>query len=136
MKPEFKTYQEQVLKNAQALAAGLMEQGFDLVSGGTDNHLMLVDLRKAGVTGKELERRLDEVNITVNKNSIPNDPEKPMTTSGIRVGTPAATTRGFLEEDMKVIAALIWQTATEFEAKADSIREQVAALTAKYPLYE
>ena len=136
MKPEFKTYQEQVLKNAQALAAGLMEQGFDLVSGGTDNHLMLVDLRKAGVTGKELERRLDEVNITVNKNSIPNDPEKPMTTSGIRVGTPAATTRGFLEEDMKVIAALIWQTATEFEAKADSIQEQVAALTAKYPLYE
>ncbi len=88
MKPEFKTYQEQVLKNAQALAAGLMEQGFDLVSGGTDNHLMLVDLRKAGVTGKELERRLDEVNITVNKNSIPNDPEKPMTTSGIGWAPP------------------------------------------------
>ena len=136
MKPEFKTYQQQILANAQALAAGLLEQGFDLVSGGTDNHLMLVDLRKAGVTGKELERRLDEVNITVNKNSIPNDPEKPMTTSGIRVGTPAATTRGFVQEDMKVIAALIWQAATEFETKADAIREQVAALTAKYPLYE
>ena len=112
-----------------------MAEGFDLVSGGTDNHLMLVDLRKAHITGKEMEHRLDEVNITVNKNSIPNDPEKPFVTSGIRVGTPAATSRGFREEDMKIIGSLIWQTATEFDTKADDIRAQVAALTAKYPLY-
>ncbi len=136
MKPSFKTYQEQVLKNAKAMAEELMAQGFDLVSGGTDNHLMLVDLRKAGVTGKELERRLDEVNITVNKNAIPNDPEKPFVTSGIRVGTPAATTRGFREEDMRIVARLIWQAATEFEARAQDIRAQVAQLTEKYPLYE
>ena len=136
MKPEFRAYQEQVLRNAKAMAGALMESGFDLVSGGTDNHMMLVDLRKAGVTGKELEHRLDEVNITVNKNAIPNDPEKPFVTSGIRVGTPAATTRGFREEDMAVIARLMWQTATDFEAKADDIRAQVAQLTAKYPLYE
>jgi glycine hydroxymethyltransferase len=136
LKPEFKTYQQQIVKNAAALAQGLMEQGFDLVSGGTDNHLMLVDLRPAGLTGKEMERRLDEVNITVNKNSIPNDPEKPFVTSGIRVGTPAVTTRGLGEEDMKVIARLMWQTATDFDAKADEIRAQVKALTDKYPLYE
>lgn len=135
LKPEFKTYQEQILKNAAALAQALMEQGFDLVSGGTDNHLMLVDLRPAGLTGKEMERRLDEVNITVNKNAIPNDPEKPFVTSGIRVGTPAATTRGFREDDMKVIARLMWETATDFDAKAESVREQVAQLTGKYPLY-
>ena len=135
MKPEFKTYQEQIVKNAAALAQGLMDEGFDLVSGGTDNHLMLVDLRKAHVTGKEMEHRLDAVNITVNKNAIPNDPEKPFVTSGIRVGTPAATTRGFKEEDMRVIASLIWQAATDFDAKADAIRAQVAELTAKYPLY-
>lgn len=135
LKPEFKTYQEQIVKNAAALADSLMAEGFDLVSGGTDNHLMLVDLRKAHITGKEMEHKLDEVNITVNKNSIPNDPEKPFVTSGIRVGTPAATTRGFKEEDMKVIGKLIWQTATEFDTKADAIRAQVAELTAKYPLY-
>ena len=135
MKPEFKTYQEQIVKNAAVLAQGLMDEGFDLVSGGTDNHLMLVDLRKAHVTGKEMEHRLDAVNITVNKNAIPNDPEKPFVTSGIRVGTPAATTRGFKEEDMRVIASLIWQAATDFDAKADAIRAQVAELTAKYPLY-
>ena len=135
MKPEFKTYQEQIVKNAAALAGALVEQGFDLVSGGTDNHLMLVDLRPAGLTGKEMERRLDEVNITVNKNAIPNDPEKPFVTSGIRVGTPAATTRGFVEEDMKVIARLMWETATDFDNKAESVREQVAQLTGKYPLY-
>ena len=135
LKPEFKTYQEQIVKNAAALAGSLMAEGFDLVSGGTDNHLMLVDLRKAHITGKEMEHRLDEVNITVNKNSIPNDPEKPFVTSGIRVGTPAATSRGFREEDMKIIGSLIWQTATEFDTKADDIRAQVAALTAKYPLY-
>ena len=108
----------------------------DLVSGGTDNHMMLVDLRRAGVTGKELEHRLDEVNITVNKNAVPNDPEKPFVTSGIRVGTPAATTRGFQEEDMKVVGELIWLAATDFEAKADEIRARVAQLTAKYPLYD
>ena len=136
LQPEFKDYQSRILKNAQALAASLKESGFDLVSGGTDNHLMLVDLRKARVTGKEMEKRLDEVNITVNKNAIPNDPEKPFVTSGIRVGTPAVTTRGFREEDMKVIGELMWQTATDFDAKAEKIRAAVAALTEKYPLYQ
>ena len=136
LKPEFKTYQEQIIKNAAALAQSLTDAGFDLVSGGTDNHLMLVDLRKAHITGKELEKRLDEVCITVNKNAIPNDPEKPFVTSGIRVGTPAVTTRGFGEEEMKVIGSLIWQAATDFDAKADSIREAVAAMCAKHPLYQ
>ena len=136
MRPEFRTYQQQIVSNAAALAKALMEEGFDLVSGGTDNHLMLVDLRPAHLTGKEMEKRLDEVNITVNKNAIPNDPEKPFVTSGIRVGTPAATSRGFKEEDMAVIARLMWQTATQFETKADDVRAEVARLTAKYPLYE
>ena len=136
LKPEFKAYQEQIVKNAAVLAQSLTDAGFDLVSGGTDNHLMLVDLRKAHITGKELEKRLDEVCITVNKNAIPNDPEKPFVTSGIRVGTPAVTTRGFGEEEMKVIGSLIWQAATDFDAKADSIRETVAAMCAKYPLYQ
>ena len=136
LKPEFKTYQQQIVKNASVLAQTLMEQGFDLVSGGTDNHLMLVDLRPAHLTGKEMEHRLDEVNITVNKNAIPNDPEKPFVTSGIRVGTPAATSRGFVEEDMKVIARVMWQTATNFEGNQENLRAQVAQLTAKYPLYE
>ena len=115
LKPEFKTYQEQVLKNAKALAASLMEADFDLVSGGTDNHLMLVDLRKANITGKEMEKRLDQVNITVNKNTIPDDPQSPFVTSGIRVGVPAATSRGLKEEDMALIGKLMWKTATEFE---------------------
>ena len=136
LKPEFKAYQERIVKNAKALADGLMEEGFDLVSGGTDNHLALVDLRKAGVTGKEMERRLDEVNITVNKNAIPNDPEKPFVTSGIRVGTPAATTRGFQEADMREIAAIIWAAATDFDGQQAALRDRVAALTAKYPMYE
>ena len=136
LRPEFKDYQAQILKNAQALAESLTACGFDLVSGGTDNHLMLVDLRKAGVTGKEMERRLDEVDITVNKNAIPNDPEKPFVTSGIRVGTPAVTTRGFREEDMKVVGRLMWEAATDFENKADGIRAEVARLTGKYPLYQ
>ena len=136
LRPEFKTYQEQIVKNAAVLSKALMAQGFDLVSGGTDNHLMLVDLRKAGVTGKELEHRLDEVHITVNKNAIPNDPEKPFVTSGIRVGTPAATSRGLREADMEVIASCIWDTATDFEAKAGDIRARVAAITDKYPLYD
>ena len=136
LKPEFKDYQGRIVKNAQALAASLTASGFDLVSGGTDNHLMLVDLRKAGITGKELEKRLDEVHITVNKNAIPNDPEKPFVTSGIRVGTPAVTTRGMGEADRKVIGQLIWETATDFDAKADAIRETVAGLCGKHPLYE
>ena len=136
LKPEFKTYQEQIVKNAKAMAGSLMESGFELVSGGTDNHLMLVDLRKAGITGKEMEKRLDEVNITVNKNAIPNDPEKPFVTSGIRVGTPAVTTRGFDESDCALVGKLIWQAATEFETKADDIRAQVAELTGKHPIYE
>lgn len=136
MKPEFKTYQEQILKNAKVLAQSLMDAGFQLVSGGTDNHLMLVDLRPANITGKEMEKRLDQVNITVNKNTIPDDPQSPFVTSGIRVGVPAATSRGLREEDMKVIGHLIWKTATEFDTKQDEIRAAVAEITAKYPLYE
>ena len=136
MKPAFKTYQEKVLKNAKVLAQSLTDAGFQLVSGGTDNHLMLVDLRPANITGKELEKRLDQVNITVNKNTIPDDPQSPFVTSGIRVGVPADTSRGLGEEDMKVIGQLIWQTATEFETKQDDIRAAVAAITAKYPMYE
>ena len=136
LKPEFKAYQKQVVDNAQALAKGLLSRGFDLVSGGTDNHLMLVDLRPVHITGKELEHRLDEVYITVNKNAIPNDPEKPSITSGIRVGTPAVTSRGLVTEDMEKIAEFMFLAATQFETKADSIREGVNALCAKYPLYE
>ena len=135
LKPEFKEYQGQIVKNAQALASTLIEEGFDLVSGGTDNHLMLVDLRKVGITGKALEKQLDEVYITVNKNAIPNDPEKPFVTSGVRIGTPAVTSRGFVEDDMKVIGKLIKLTATEFDTKADYIREQVTELVKKHPLY-
>ena len=136
LKPEFKVYQQQIVKNAKALADSILANGLDLVSGGTDNHLMLVDLRKSGITGKEMEHRLDEVYITVNKNTIPNDPQKPFVTSGIRIGTPAATSRGFREEDMTVIGKLICQAAHDFEHQADSIREQVGVLCAKYPLYE
>ena len=135
LKPEFKVYQQQVVNNAKALAASIQENGLELVSGGTDNHLMLVDLRPAGITGKEMEHRLDEVFITVNKNTIPNDPESPFVTSGIRIGTPAVTTRGLREEEMKLIGRLICETAKDFEGKADSIRAQVQELTAKYPLY-
>ena len=135
LKPEFKEYQGQIIKNAQALASTLLDEGFDLVSGGTDNHLMLVDLRKVGVTGKALEKQLDEVYITVNKNAIPNDPEKPFVTSGVRIGTPAVTSRGFKDDDMKVIGKLIKLTATEFDTKADYIREQVTELVKQHPLY-
>lgn len=135
LKPEFKAYQHAIVENAAALAQGLLAEGFNLVSGGTDNHLMLVDLRPMGITGKEFEKRLDEVHITVNKNSIPNDPEKPFVTSGIRVGTPAATSRGFKEADMEIIGKLIKMTATEFDTKADYIREQVTALVKEHPLY-
>lgn len=135
MKPEFKAYAAQIVKNARALAAALHERGFDLVSGGTDNHLMLADLRPLHITGKELQYRLDENHITVNKNAIPNDPEKPFVTSGVRIGTPCATTRGLKQADMKVIAECIYHAATNFEAKADDIRATVAELLAAHPLY-
>lgn len=136
LKPEFKEYQEQILKNAKALEETLKEAGFDLVSGGTDNHLLLLDLRSKGITGKELESRLDEVNITVNKNAIPFDPEKPFVTSGIRIGTPAATSRGLKEEDMKIVGKLIGMCADDFENKKDEIKAAVAEICGKYPLYE
>jgi glycine hydroxymethyltransferase len=136
LKPEFKAYQEQILKNAQVLAESLKEAGFELVSGGTDNHLMLVDLRPANITGKEMEKRLDQVNITVNKNTIPDDPQSPFVTSGIRVGVPAATSRGLMEEDMKILGKLMWMAATDFDNKKDEIIAEVAKITAKYPMYE
>lgn len=134
--PEFKAYQQRIVDNAKALADALMKEGFDLVSGGTDNHLMLLDLRKVGVTGKDLEKRLDEVYITVNKNTIPGEPLSPFVTSGIRIGTPAATSRGLGTEDMKIIAKCIWLAATDFDAKKDYIRAEVTKLCEKYPLYE
>ncbi|MBR6785073.1 MAG: serine hydroxymethyltransferase, partial [Clostridia bacterium] len=120
--PSFKVYQENIVKNASALAKGLMSRGINLVSGGTDNHLMLVDLRSLGITGKELEKRLDEVYITANKNAIPNDPEKPFVTSGIRLGTAAVTSRGLNEEDMDKIAEFIYLCATDFENSAEKIK--------------
>ena len=133
---EFKEYQKQIIKNAKAFCEALKAEGFRIVSGDTDNHLMLIDLRPFGITGKEMEKRLDEVHITVNKNAIPNDPEKPFVTSGIRVGTPAATTRGLCEADMPVLAMCMRMTALEFDAKADQIRATIAELCKKYPLYE
>ncbi len=135
LKPEFKEYQHRVVENAKALADALLAEGFNLVSGGTDNHLMLVDLRPMNITGKEFEARLDAVHITVNKNAIPNDPEKPFVTSGVRVGTPAVTTRGLGVEEMKTIARLFKLTATDFENSADAIRAEVDAICKKYPLY-
>lgn len=136
LKPEFKTYQEQVVKNAAALAQGLVNRGMKLVSGGTDNHLALVDLRDMGdLTGKELERRLDEVRITVNKNKVPGDPRSPFQTSGIRVGSPAVTSRGFTEADMDRVAEYIALAATDFEASKDRILAGVQALTAAHPIY-
>ena len=135
LKPEFKAYQHQVILNCKALAEALKAEGFDLVSGGTDNHLILVDLRPMGITGKEMEKRLDEVHITVNKNAIPNDPEKPFVTSGVRVGTAAVTTRGLVEEDMKVIARLFKLVATDFEGTAEECRAIVKGLCETYPLY-
>ena len=135
LKPEFKAYQQQVVTNAHVLADALLGQGFDLVSGGTDNHLMLIDLRKTGITGKELQHRLDEVYITANKNAIPNDPESPFVTSGQRVGTPAVTSRGFGEPEMLRIAEFIWQTATDFENKAEEIRHNVCEICSKFPIY-
>lgn len=135
LKPEFKEYQKHIVDNAQALAGAILEGGLDLVSGGTDNHLMLVDLRPAGLTGKEMEHRLDDVFITANKNTIPNDPEKPFVTSGLRLGTPAATSRGLNEEDFRLVGKLICETAHDYETRGDEIRAQVVALTKKYPLY-
>ena len=136
LKPEFKAYGEQIVKNAAAFADELKKEGFNMVSGGTDNHLILLDLRNFGITGKEFEKRLDEVYITVNKNAIPNDPESPFVTSGIRVGTPAVTSRGFKEEDMRVVARMLKLAATDFENSADLIRETITGLCKKYPLYE
>ena len=135
LKPEFAEYQKNVLANARTLAECLMEEGFDLVSGGTDNHLMLVDLRPMHITGKEMEKRLDEVYITVNKNAIPNDPEKPFVTSGIRVGTPAVTSRGLGRDEMKTLARLIALTATDFENSADRIRAAVTEICSAHPIY-
>ncbi|MEG1835827.1 MAG: serine hydroxymethyltransferase [Oscillospiraceae bacterium] len=136
LSPEFKTYQQNVLKNCQALAKGLLEHGVNLVSGGSDNHLLLLDLRSLDITGKELEHRLDEVYITANKNAIPKDPQKPFVTSGVRLGTPAVTTRGLDEADMAKIAEYIYLTATDFEAKANYIRDGVNEICERHPLYK
>lgn len=135
LKPEFKEYQHQVVLNAKALAGELVNQGFKLLTGGTDNHLMLVDLRGMEVSGKELQNRCDEVLITLNKNTVPNDPRSPFVTSGVRIGTPAVTTRGLKEEDMKTIARCIWLAAADFENQADYIKGEVTKLCTKYPLY-
>lgn len=136
LKPEFTAYQKQVVANAAALAAALTARGVKLVSGGTDNHLMNIDLRGTDVTGKELERRLDEVFITANKNTVPNDPASPFVTSGLRVGTPAVTTRGMKEPEMEIIAECIADCIFDFEAKKEEIAQRAQALTARFPLYE
>lgn len=136
LKPEFKEYQHRIVENAAALAKALEEQGLKLVSGGTDNHLMMLDLRGTGVTGKELEHRLDEVNITANKNMIPNDPASPFITSGVRLGTPSVTTRGFGVEEMKKIAEFIAKVTFDFENSKEEVKAEVAKLCAEFPLYE
>ncbi len=136
LKPEFKEYGKKIISNCKALENALSAQGINMVSGGSDNHLLLLDLRSLGITGKELEHRLDEVYITVNKNSIPREPEKPFVTSGIRIGTAAVTTRGFEAQDMVDIAEFIKLTATDFENSADYVREKVTAICDKYPLYK
>lgn len=136
LKPEFKEYQQRVIDNAQALAKGLISRGQNLVSGGTDNHLCLLDLRGTGVTGKELEARLDEVHITLNKNTVPNEPLSPFVTSGVRIGTPAATTRGLNTDDFDKIAEYIALAVTDYDAKKQYILDGVAQICAKYPLYE
>lgn len=135
LKPEFKEYQKQVLANSKALADALLGYGFDLVSGGSDNHLILVDLRTFNVTGKEMEKKLDEVRITANKNAIPNDPQSPFITSGIRLGTPAVTSRGFDEDDMRVVAECIYNVASGNDTK-ENILAKVDALCKKHPIYE
>jgi len=137
LKPEFKAYQAQILKNTAALADALMDLGFKLVSNGTENHLVLVDLTNfEDLTGKVLQNNCDAVHITLNKNAIPNDPRSPFVTSGVRIGTPAVTTRGMKEEDMKVIAECLYDVATDFENKKDAVSKKVAALVAKYPIYQ
>lgn len=135
LKPEFIAYQKKVVANAKVLADAFLEEGFNLVSGGTDNHLILVDLQPMNITGKEMEKRLDEVNITVNKNAIPNDPQSPFVTSGVRIGTPAVTTRGFGESEMKKIAHLCKLAATDFENSADYIRAEVSKMCKQFPIY-
>ncbi|MBR1867511.1 MAG: serine hydroxymethyltransferase [Clostridia bacterium] len=136
LKPEFKEYQQKIIENARTLSEELKKEGFRILAGGTDNHLMLIDLRSFGVTGKEMERRLDEVHITINKNAIPNDPEKPSLTSGMRVGTPAVTTRGFGKEEMKKIAKWIKLAATDFENNKERMTAEVIELCDKFPIYE
>ncbi|MBQ9104076.1 MAG: serine hydroxymethyltransferase [Clostridia bacterium] len=136
LKPEFKAYQEQILKNAKAMSEKFLELGVNLVSGGTDNHLMLLDLSDKDITGKDLENMLDEVNITVNKNAIPFDKQKPFVTSGVRIGTPSITSRGFKEEDCEKVAELITKIINEKESAFDYVRQEVKKLIEKYPLYE
>ena len=135
LKPEFAEYQHRIVRNSKALAEALLSYGFKLVTGGTDNHLSLIDLRPMGVTGIEMQHRLDTVNITANKNAIPNDPEKPTVTSGLRVGTPAVTTRGFTDEDMKEVAELIYLTASAYEEKKEEIAGRAASLCDRHPIY-
>ena len=135
LRPEFNVYQQNIVKNAKTLADGLLAEGFDLVSGGTDNHLMLCDLRPFSLTGKEFEKRLDDVLITVNKNAIPNDPEKPLVTSGVRIGTPAVTSRGLDTDDMKELAGLIGLAARDFDSNRDYIRSEVSKICEKHPIY-
>ena len=135
LQPAYKEYIGQVVKNASTLASALMERGINIVSGGTDNHLMLVDLRSLGLTGKEAEKMLDEIGITCNKNTIPNDPQSPFVTSGLRLGTPAITTRGFKEDDMVEVADIIAETLKDFEHYKEKGAARVRALTDKYPLY-
>ena len=136
LKPEFKAYQEQILKNSKAMSEKFLELGVKLVSGGTDNHLMLLDLSDKDVTGKDLERMLDEVNITLNKNAIPFDKQKPFVTSGVRIGTPSVTSRGFKEEDCRKIAELITEIINKKEDAYDYVRAEVKKLIEKYPLYK
>lgn len=134
--PSFKEYQAQIVKNCKALASSLRNKGFNMVTGGTDNHLLLLDLTNFDITGKELQNRCDNVYITLNKNAIPNDPRSPFVTSGVRIGTAAITSRGMKEEDMEIIADLIYQTVTDYENNIDNIREKVVTLCNKYPIYE
>lgn len=136
LKPEFKQYQEQVVKNARALSQALIKQGFHILTGGTDNHLMLVDLRNMDISGKELQNRCDSAHITLNKNTVPNDPRSPFVTSGVRIGTPAITSRGMVEADMEQIAELIYLVATKYDEKLEYICHEVEKLCAKYPIYQ
>ena len=136
LKPEFVEYQKQIVKNAKVLSEELLRYGFKIVSGGTDNHLMLLDLRPFNITGKELEHRLDEVHITANKNAIPNDPQSPFVTSGVRLGTPAVTTRGFKEDEMRLVARFIYEVASDFEGNRDRVAAEVAELCRRFPIYE